>query len=227
MKFLMRRIFLASTIFAFFFSSFAPFSIPAVWAADEVCWVLELQYYNDMAYTATTTAEIIHVSPFRIYGQGSLTLSPGETGTLRVSALVPASDTDVTFSSTIVFAYLGGAGLYQANASACNSGAAEIADGRVNGRDLAAPVVGYCHDGGMAVWDIDAEGHGAYAFDVSADDISAALDQAVASQQNILIAESLGNRFYALQSNELALIGIEPGSGKQYQHIMPPDACGS
>ncbi len=224
---LTRRIFLALTVLTPIAASLAFLSVSAVSAEEEVCWVLEHQYYNDMAYTATTTAEIIHISPFRIYGQASLTLAPGETGTLKVAALVPASDTAVTFSTTIVFAYLGG-DFYQADISACDSGSgvAEIADGRINGKDLAAPVVGYCHDGGMAVWDIDAEGHGTYAFDVTADDIRSALEQAVASQHNFMVAEGIDNNLYALMSNELALIGVEPGTGKPYQHVMSPNVCG-
>ncbi len=107
-----------------------------------------------------------------------------------------------------------------------SGGQASIADGRTNGTDLAAPLAAYCQAGGLAVWDIDAEGNGSHAFDVSFEDISAALAQAVASQQNVMIAEGMGNSLYALMSNELALIGVEPGTGKPYQHVMPPNVCG-
>ena len=107
-----------------------------------------------------------------------------------------------------------------------SGGQASIADGRTNGTDLAAPLAAYCNEGGLAIWDIDDEGNGSHAFDVSAGDISAALEQAVASQQNVMVAEGMGNSLYALMSNELALIGVEPGTGKPYQHIMPPNVCG-
>ncbi len=221
-----RRIVLASTVLALVLASFAFLCIPAVSAEDEVCWVLEVQFYNDLGYTATTSVDIITISPFHVYATTALTLAPGETGTARATALIPASTTGVVLSGTMVFAYLGG-GLHQADISACSSGVAEIADGRVNGRDLAAPLAAYCENGGIAIWDIDAEGQGTHAFDVSAADISAALEQAVGSQQNVMIAEGMGNSLYALMSNELSLIGTEPGTGKPYQHILLPGVCGS
>ncbi len=223
----MRHLASVLVVLALFVSSFAFLAIPVANAESYVCWVLEAQYYNDMDHTATTTAEIIRVSPFHIYGQASLTLAPGETGTLRVAALVPASDTGVATSGTVVFYYLGG-GFYKADLSACSEGseAGGIADGRTNGTDLAAPLAAYCNDGGLAIWDIDAEGNGSPAFDVSAGDISAALEQAVASQQNVMVSEGMGNSLYALMSNELALVGVEPDTGKPYQHIMSPNVCG-
>ncbi len=134
-------------------------------------------------------------------------------------------NTDLVYALNVDFTVTNGVSA-PCGSTVSSGGQASIADGRTNGTDLAAPLAAYCNDGGLAVWDIDAEGNGSHAFDVSAGDISAALEQAVALQQNVMVSEGMGNILYALMSNELALVGVEPDTGKPYQHIMSPNVCG-
>lgn len=105
----------------------------------------------------------------------------------------------------------------------------QIGDGRINdgANELGAPLAAYCSSEGITVWDIDEQGQGTLAFTATVGQINEALANALASLQNSLIAEGIGNSLYALSSNELAFVGPdlrEPG--KQYQFIAPVDVCG-
>jgi hypothetical protein len=103
-----------------------------------------------------------------------------------------------------------------------------VHDGRINdnGSEMGAPLAAYCEAGALAVYDISATGQGTKAFTATRAEIDAALEEAIASAQNVLIAEGLGNSLYALMSNELTLVGPDVKEpGKLYQRIISAQSC--
>jgi hypothetical protein len=103
-----------------------------------------------------------------------------------------------------------------------------IGDGRVNDGpgDLAAPAAAFCNNHTIDLYSINDVGHGSFAFSVSREEIDAALEEAIASGVNVLIAQALGTSLYALSSNELTLVGQDVKEpGKLYMRIMSPNTC--
>lgn len=104
-----------------------------------------------------------------------------------------------------------------------------IDDGRINAYDIGAPVAGYCNvEDGVNLWDINSDGSGEPDFSVSGADMRAALEVAVNSGVNQLIAQSpRGNSLWALSSNEYQFMGPDLNEpGKTYVYIFSPDRCG-
>ncbi len=221
----MRRITAITAVFALLFSYFAFFSPQVASAEGDVCWVFDVGLRNDTGTPATATIFFYDLGTLQtLTGTNSLTLNPGESGTLRLTALLAGGITPglgggpgvLTITAITAFGD-------PANASEC---IARINDGRINAYDLAAPLAAYCSNGGITVWDIDAEGQGTLAFTATADQISAALSTAASEQQNQLVAEGMGDSLYALMSNQIALFGPDvKESGKTYQFIAPADVC--
>ena len=231
----MRRLVLLSTVFVIVFSYFAfPLS-----AQGQYCVTAQIPVTNNSGNSVRVYAHIgdwFHVpASLQVYAEGPrITLSPGASATASVSVLLSESQASNAWWGLIALDtpyptidFSGVAFNRNAPLDACGTTIPQINDGRINATDLAAPMAAYCQSGGMEIWYIDAEGQGTLAFTVSADDISTALDQAVASQQNQLIAEGMGDQLYALMSNELALVGLDVKEpGKLYQRVLPADVCG-
>ncbi len=120
-------------------------------------------------------------------------------------------------------------GITACGSDASGTGFGKIGDGRINDgpNELAAPLAAYCTaDSGIAMWDIDSEGHGTLVFTASAADIAAGLSQAVASGARVQIAKGGGDSIWALPSNEIALVGPDlRESGKTYVYVAPGDRC--
>ncbi len=94
-------------------------------------------------------------------------------------------------------------------------------DGRLNAGDIAATVVLYAVPiGGVDLWALDDNG-GVFAFRVGEDTLRAALQQAVASGQHVLIEERLGVSLWALSSDQLQ--GMGPGG---YIYVFNPYRVG-
>ncbi len=222
----MRRLMTALVIFSLVVSYFAVLSSTTVSAAaDQICWVFDVDVTNNLSSPATATIFFYDLTTFQVYTTTrSLTLNPGQTGTLRLAAFVPAGRPigpgggpgGLSFS---------GFKFQSSPSSQCDFG--HIDDGRINAYDLAAPLAAYCTpDHGIAVWHIDDSGHGTLAFTSSAADISAALSKAIASGQNVLVGQGMGDSLYALSSNQLTLTGPDvKESGKTYDFITTPDRC--
>lgn len=102
-----------------------------------------------------------------------------------------------------------------------------IEDGRINAYDMGAPVAGYCNTlEGLNVWPIDTDGNGQIDFSVSGEQMRTALQEAVTSGQNVLIAAGArGSSLYALSSNEYQMMRLQP-DGKTYAYIFEPGRCG-
>lgn len=207
-------------------SHFAFFSSRSALAQDQVCYLFEVVLTNNDTVPLTGTIYFgDDDTGLPLTDTVSLTLNPGETGTLRLASFVPAGIT--------VFPGGGPGGLdydtfFFDVVDASNCGGGHIDDGRINAYDLGAPLAAYCKAGGMEVWDIDNSGHGTLAFTVTADQIAAGLSDAAASGQNQLIGEGLGNSLYALPSNQLTLVGPDVKEpGKTYEFVAPGDVCGT
>lgn len=222
----MRRLLATFTIFALLLSYFAFLSPTFAAAAGDVCIVVDVNLTNNDTASHSANGYFFNVvTSAPISGTYSLTLSPGESGTLHASGFFPSATTSFLFyPNGLVFT--GGTFRYAAD-SECNT-FGKIDDGRINAYDLAAPLAAYCTaDNGIAVWDIDAEGHGTLAFTVTKADITKGLSDASASGHNVLIAQGLGDSLYALSTNQLTLVGPnikEPA--KIYEFITSGDRCG-
>lgn len=190
-------------------------------ASGDFCNVFVAHYRNDTGQVQSVTWGATDLNWIGNYGQASLTLAPHTSGDLRLLYTNPAAQIFFSFGQSAL-TFLG------ASEDSCDSGFGAIGDGRVNDgpNQLAAPLAAYCNDDGISIWDISNEGKGTYAFTVTRAEIDAALSQAVASGQNVLIAEGSGNSIYALSSNELTLLGPDVKEpGKLYQTILPADTC--
>src|SRR5450432_1315596 len=87
----MRRLIAALSIFALCISYFVSAAPSFARAADQVCWVFEVVLTN--IDTVVHTAFVIFVGEVHdvpLTGLKTLTLNPGQTGTLRLAAFVPA-----------------------------------------------------------------------------------------------------------------------------------------
>lgn len=222
----MRRFTVVTIVLSLLFSCFTFFSPQHAFAQEPICYVFSLTVINSDTIPHTLTMRFRDSVTDETFATGSLTLSPGETGTLRLAAFIPAGvslSTPVSGTGLDLVSYT----LGPADASECaGGGVAMISDGRVNGTDLAAPAAVYCENGGIAVWDISDEGDGMFGFTVTAEQIEAALASAATSGQNVLVGEGLGNSLYALATNELALVGPDiKEPSKTYMYIMAADVC--
>ncbi len=225
----MRRLVVGLTIVSLLASYFMFFTLPANAAAHQVCWISEFTFRNDTASSDSASLSLSN-SPLTHTYTASAILQPSETQTVSVHGFFPVNSLGFNSSATSATLTLVGFGNFGAvDDSVCAfivvDAFGHIDDGRINAYDLAAPLAAYCQSGGIAVWDIDADGQGTLAFTSSADDISAALDDALSTQESQLIGEGLGDSLSALSSNQLALLGTEPASGKPYQFIASADVC--
>jgi hypothetical protein len=221
----MRRIF-SVLVVAVLFASFAFLSPKAISARGLVCLVFEATLTNGDAVSHSTSFRFVDVDTgLDVSRTVSITLQPGETGTLRLAAFVPVGHIFPIGSSldglTLVSHSTGfDPGL------ACNDGSPSgIFDGRLNPSDLAAPVVAYCEGKAVAVYDINASGQGHRVFIATRAEIDAALASAIASGHNVVIKRVYETALYALSSNELTLVGRELREGKLYQRVLPPGVC--
>ncbi len=96
---------------------------------------------------------------------------------------------------------------------------------RINGRHPSAPVAAFCSDDGIEVYDI-INSSGTLAFSVSAQQLGAAINQAMNSNQTVLIGQGNGNSLYALSSRHLQLTGPHDTRIGMYHYIFPADYCG-
>ena len=111
--------------------------------------------------------------------------------------------------------------------SDCDGG--RIGDGRINDgpRELGAPLAAFCSSSGIAVWDIDTEGHGTLGFTSTAAEIDAGLAAAASSGFPTLIGSGLGNSLYATPHGQLAVVGPDlRDTGKVYQFNFAGNRCG-
>ncbi len=220
-------------LLALYFVLFSPGISAARADADPepVCYVLEVHLTNYGGATATATVYFVDTNTEDIIsGSATITLNPGQSGTLRLAAFVPGDANVVPFGESDGEVTSDSYTFGPADPSACgggDSGIAQISDGRINSHDLAAPLATYCSDGGITVWDISADGQGTLGFTATQQQIADALAAAKSSGQNQLIAEGLGNSLYALSSNELTLVGPDVKEpGKTYTTILPAGVCG-
>ncbi len=104
---------------------------------------------------------------------------------------------------------------------------AMIGDGRANAFDFTANAALYCAGGGAQVYRIHEDGQGEWAYDVPDGLAAAALGQAIASGQHVLVTERLGVQLWALGETDayggaqFQLMG--PGG---YVYIFPANTCG-
>lgn len=96
---------------------------------------------------------------------------------------------------------------------AAAGGGQEIRDGRVNNRDLAAPLAVYCPAGLPVIYAIDSAGHGTLAFAVTQEQI----DAVGVPEANTLIASGLGIRLYRLPGGQYQVVSAPDAEGKVYQ----------
>jgi hypothetical protein len=105
-----------------------------------------------------------------------------------------------------------------------------VGDGRINRNDLGAPNALYCTVGsGISIWQINLRGRGSFSYAVTAEQIAAAFEQAVASGVNQQIAvDSRGNALYALSDGQhLTFVGHDlRETGKEYQSMFDRALCG-
>lgn len=89
----------------------------------------------------------------------------------------------------------------------------EIRDGRVNSRDLGAPLAVYCPDGLPEIYAINSEGAGTLALTVTQEQI----DAVGIPEVNTVIAEGQGIRLFRLTSGEYQAVSAPDFEGKVYQ----------
>lgn len=108
-------------------------------------------------------------------------------------------------------------------------------DGRNETSDAATPLVTYCNSlGGFDIYDVNAIGvdgrttEGVLAIQTTYTEVRSALDLAISTGQNQLIeSDTQGNQFWALNSNELQIMGPEVNEiDKIYTRILSPSECG-
>ena len=152
-------------------------------------------------------------------------LQPGETRTMTVYGYVNTGGSISSSGQGGTVSFVGFGLFGQVDESNCEP--PSYGDGRINALDVAAPLAAYCANGGITVWDIDANSQGTLAFSASLDAIHAALIQAQSSGQNVMIGQGLGDSLYALASNQLELTGPDlKEPGKLYSFITTGDRCG-
>jgi hypothetical protein len=172
---------------------------------------------------------------YQIYmGTQSWTIAPGQS----VTAVIERTfDTTLPVGGGYTYSFVGG-GTPAWGVDFSTSGysvgpcggsiGGVIVDGRANGGDLAAPAAVYCEPaGGLDIWDIDADGNGTPGIVIAQEEIDAALAEAAASGQNVLIAQWGDKSLYALSSGELTLVGYDlKEPGKVYQTLLGSGTCG-
>ena len=196
-------------------------------ASTEQCWESVYFYRNDTSSPQSAVIELHDTSPNTHNYQYTASLQPGETKTVSIHGAFPLSAS--SFSSSALspnLTFLGFGHFGQVAFSVCAS-FGRIDDGRINAEDLGAPLAAYCTaDHGIEVWDIDETGQGTLAFTVTKADITTALSDAIASGQNVLVGQGLGDSLYALSSNQLTLVGPDvKESGKTYEFVTTANRC--
>jgi hypothetical protein len=125
-------------------------------AKDQICYALEIDFRNDTGETRTARMDVVTQYGVHIISV-SLTLAPGETGTMRLVTNLP-------LNQGILFGHIEFGGLTLLSVAEdiptsdnCDGG--RIGDGRINdgASQLAAPVAVYCHAGNIDIYRIDAE----------------------------------------------------------------------
>jgi len=222
----MRRLVVVLTLISVLVSYFAILTPKAALAEDQVCYVFDIVLINNDTVPHTGTiffGDAATGNP--LTNTISLTLNPGETGTLRFAAFVPAGLSIFPGGGPSGLDFVTALSFGPADGSACDAG--RINDGRINAYDVGAPLAAYCtSDGGIAVWDISDVGEGTLGFTATGADISAALANAAQSGQNVLVGEGLGNSLYALANGNLMLTGPDvKEAGKIYQFFAGGDVC--
>jgi hypothetical protein len=104
-----------------------------------------------------------------------------------------------------------------------------IDDGRVNAYDIGAWVAGYCNvQDGLNLWSIDLEGNGQADLSVSGEQMRAALEQAVATGTDVMVAAGpRGVSLWALSWNQYRFVGPDQREpGKNYEFTFAPGTCG-
>jgi len=222
---LMRRIGNFLILLSLFAATFA-FVSPSLAQADgKTCFHFEVPLVNEDSSPHTAYVYFSNAITHEVLSRtATLTLNPGEHGTLSLTANVPSGIPIDDSGSPNGLSFNFGDLIF----GSCSFG--RIGDGRINdGPDQeGAPLAAYCTaDKGIAVWDIDDSGHGTLAFTVTQSQISTALSKATSSGQNVLIGQGLGDSLYALSSNQLTLVGPDiKEPGKMYEFITTPNVCG-
>ncbi len=221
----MRRSLAIFTAFALLLSYFTFLTPRVANAASQICYVFDAQLTNYSSGPLTATIFFYDLSTNKqLSGENSVTLNPGESGTLHL---------DATIDAGIAVGLGGGPGglaftinFGPTGDNHCTGG--RITDGRINAYDEGAPLAAYCTaDHGIAVWDIDDTGHGTLAFTVTKADITKALSDAIASGHNVLVGQGMGDSLYALSSNQLTLTGPDiKEPAKTYEFVTAADRCG-
>jgi hypothetical protein len=105
----------------------------------------------------------------------------------------------------------------------------KIEDGRINAYDIGAWVAGYCNTlDGVNLWSIDVEGNGQADLSVDGATMRAALEQAVSSNIDVIIATGpRGTTLWALGWNQYRFTGPDQREpGKTYAFTFAPGTCG-
>ena len=198
-------------------------------ASNQQCWESSFIYTNTSASPGTVSLDLYDSIPETAHYYKTETLQPGETRTVSITGLFPISANNFHSSavSSLNLTFVDFGIFTRVPYSVCDNGFGKIDDGRINAYDLAAPLAAYCANGGITVYSIDSTGQGTLAFTASLDEIHAALSKAVASGQNVLVEQGLGDSLYALSSNQLTLTGPDvKEAGKTYEFVTTSDVCG-
>ncbi len=196
-----------------------------------VCYFVTIDYTNISTTRQTVTAQVVLSTSGQSTTQSfSFSLDGGKSGTFHIQFLIPDPQT--------TFQVLGGN--WYKNPNMVINGYEEgyldledctghvFDDGRINDGDgqQAAPVVAYCEDDGIGVYDIDPQSQGNLVFRVSYDDIADGIDEAQSSGQAVTLGSADDDTLYALNDGHLQLSGPEQFTGKPYNFIFAGDFCG-
>jgi cell wall-associated NlpC family hydrolase len=100
---------------------------PTIAASDDVCWRFEMAVRNNDTITHTGSVRFHNPSTFQVYGEAFITLNPGEAGTLRLAAFVPAGIIPLLGGSVLGLDF-DPYTLEPTDSSACNSGGSTLGE---------------------------------------------------------------------------------------------------
>lgn len=206
-----------------------PPAVPTV-PGPTVCYFVAIGYTNIGNSTETVNAQVILFPSKQTSTQSfQFTLQAGESGVFHIEFLIP--------DPSITFQFLAGNWFTNPNMqiTSYDEGYLDLEDcightfddGRINDgeNEKAAPVVAYCEDDGIGVYDIDPQSQGNLVFRVSYDDVADGIDEAQSSGEAVTLGSGADDHLYALADGHLQLSGPEQFTGKPYNYIFAGDFC--